>query len=187
MNVRPTFGPTDPRTAKTTTSRFMAICGGSRPLSSWVHSNGPEQLSAIQDWLANDFAEARVIEARHARLPLELVLGQMHPNTNQSSPAELHHGKLFKSISFSFGQAIDPEFLGQALLRNELGILRAKGFAKAMDGTDREIQIVGQRLTTSTIPAIPYAGIVCIGAANQLRSDLIGDLIAQACQSSADD
>ncbi|MEM9354891.1 MAG: CobW family GTP-binding protein [Pseudomonadota bacterium] len=141
-----------------------------------------QQLDETNNWLASEFSDAKVIETEHAELPRDVVLGQTGSRRALPAQSELHHGKLFESHSFTLSGPLDVTRLAQALVQDELGVIRAKGFAIACDGTPYELQVVGRRWSATAVKAVPYTGIVCIGPANQLRTDLIAPIIADAVQ-----
>ena len=139
---------------------------------------GSQLLEEANDWLASEFGEAKVIAAEHACLPLDVVLGQARSEQALPAQSELHHGNLFQSHSYTLSRPVDVTKLAQALAQDELGVIRAKGFAIAGDGTPYEMQVVGRRWTTTAVTSVPYTGLVCIGPARQLRVDLIGNLVS---------
>ncbi|MEM8973692.1 MAG: CobW family GTP-binding protein [Pseudomonadota bacterium] len=139
-------------------------------------------LGETNDWLASEFSEAKVIATEHARLPLDVVLGQARSGRPLPAQSELHHGNLFESQSYTLDGPVDVTRLAQALVQDELGVIRAKGFAIAGDGTPHELQVVGRRWTMTAVTEVPYTGIVCIGPASQLRADLIGTIVSEVTQ-----
>ncbi|MGI9523525.1 MAG: CobW family GTP-binding protein [Hyphomicrobiaceae bacterium] len=141
----------------------------------------PSKLSATRLWLSNESAHAKIIGARHANVPPEVVLGLARSDQSLQQSASLHHGDLFTSISFSFDRPIDVALIAKRLAGDELGVVRAKGFATALDGTPHEIQIVGRRWTATAIPTAPYSGIVCIGSKDQLQTGPLSTLVEQSC------
>ncbi|MFY0611403.1 MAG: GTP-binding protein [Hyphomicrobiaceae bacterium] len=134
-------------------------------------------LSQTRDWLDRDFGEVRVIEARHAKLPLEVALGRFHTDASSIADNVLHHAELFATASFTFEEPIDAAALVHELTTSELGIVRAKGFVPSHDGTLLEIQIVGRRGTFAPARHGAQSGIVCIGAKAQFRPDLVDNAI----------
>ena len=143
---------------------------------------GSQLLETTTDWLASKFNGAKVVTAQHARLPLDVVLGQVRSEQLPPTQTALHHGDLFKSHSCAIPKPINVPQLMQALASHELGLMRAKGFARALDGSSHELQVVGHRATAVEVETIPYTGIVCIGAATQLRIDLIENVISEVTQ-----
>jgi len=140
---------------------------------------GEASLADTRNWLSTEYQEAKIIETQHARLPLEVALGLSRSSSTIRPTTALHHGDLFKSISFNFDGPVDVVELARLLVQDDLGIIRAKGFAISLDGTPHEIQTVGRRWTKAAIFNAPYSGIVCIGRGDQLRTNLISALIAQ--------
>ena len=58
---------------------------------------------------------------------------------------------------------LDPNALASALIEDRLGIVRAKGFIKALDGQLCELQLVGRRWTIHPAKTATTLGIVCLG------------------------
>ncbi len=141
-----------------------------------------QHLDDTNQWLASEFTDAKVIASQHARLPRDVVLGKARSGKDLPTQSELHHGNLFESHSYALSGPVDVAQLAQALVQDELGVIRAKGFAIANDGTPHEVQVVGRRWTTTAVNAVPYTGIVCIGRVNQLRIDLISAIISEVAQ-----
>ncbi len=141
----------------------------------------PDTLAETRRWLAATFGETKVVEACHAQLPRDLVLGQVRAERDLSHPVTLHHGALFETVSLPLKQPVDPDWLAAVLVRDDLGVIRAKGFVRTVAGTCSEIQIVGRRWTTKPIPTAPYTGIVCIGAAGTFVADKIRSLVGEEC------
>lgn len=140
-------------------------------------------LAGTRAWLAELFPSARQITARHAGLPLAIVLGalQQVDGTRQHSTAR--HDNQFTTRTFAVDALVEPHALAEALAEAPLGIARAKGFVPAGDGRTYEIQVVGARATCVPATDKPI-GLVCIGVTGQLDSAGIAHAIDTAATSS---
>jgi G3E family GTPase len=115
-------------------------------------------------WLAGMAAGARVLTASHAKLPAETILHSSLGRTQSDHAATAHQPDLFETMSITLDGAMDAEGLARRLADPRLGLVRAKGFVTAADGTCVAIQVVGNRWTALPAPAgVRGGGIVCIG------------------------
>jgi G3E family GTPase len=140
-----------------------------------------ERLSGISRRLAETTSRARIIPARNASVPLEVITGH---NPRQQSDLTLsapHHTADYQTFSLEI-DACDPVRLADALTSRETGLLRAKGFVRGIDGRFVTVHVVGRRSTIESAPAwIEGPGrIVCIGLADQVDQAAIAAAI-DAC------
>ena len=137
-----------------------------------------ERLSIISRWLAETAPNVRVVPARRAHIPLEIVIGQ-HPrrqsNQDLTLPPKHHHTADYKTLSLGIDTPCDPERLAASLASVDTGLLRAKGFARRFDGTFSTVHVVGQRASVEPAPSwVDGPGrIVCIGLADQINEAAI--------------
>lgn len=126
-------------------------------------------LAETRGWLAERFPSARQITARHAGLPLSIVLGALQPGHDTRQRSKARHDNQFTTRSFTVDAPVDPHTLTEALTVAALGIARAKGFVAGDDGRTYEVQVVGARATCDPATDKPI-GLVCIGVTGQLDS-----------------
>lgn len=77
---------------------------------------------------------------------------------------------VFESLSLEFSHAVDCAWLAHALGAPELGLVRAKGLLRDLDGAGRVLQLVGARATVSPSahPRPQDGRLVCIALRGQL-------------------
>ena len=151
---------------------------------------------ALHDWLAQAASGARVVDAVHARLPIDLALGPIHAADRAATHGarEAHAWRrpigatnaadVFESDSFEFEGRVDVTLLGEALADPGLALLRAKALLTDAAGTPCALHVVGQRWQArpSSHPD-PQAGrLVCIGVRGQLDRVRIGEILDRARQ-----
>ena len=139
----------------------------------------PAQKDDLIDWLARDYANAKTITAEHAALPLSIALGIAKPLSPDLANAALDHRHLFATASYPIDAPLDPDQLATALVADNLGIIRAKGFVKALDGQLCELQLVGRRWTVRPAETATTLGIVCLGPKPLFDQDRIDTVISQ--------
>ncbi len=103
-----------------------------------------EDVPATRAWLAGHTA-APVIEARRARVPLDLLFGVERHGADGGSPDES-----FRSWSYEWAEPVDRESL-MAMLRDAKDVLRAKGIVRFADAPEKRAVVhrVGQRIEVS--------------------------------------
>jgi G3E family GTPase len=137
-----------------------------------------ERVAAVARWLAETAPRARVVPARDAGIPLDIVLGQTplrSSGKNLTSLSGHHHTTDYKTLSFEIDAPRDPERLANSLASADAGLLRAKGFVRRLDGTFATLHVVGQRAVVEPAPAWVEgpARIVCIGLADRIDPSAI--------------
>ena len=92
---------------------------------------GPERTS-LEHWLTQKAPQARQVPARHAKVPLDVILG----GVARKRPADVadHAVTLFDSFVFRPKAGTDAVLLAQALASQMYGVIRAKGFICNQDG-----------------------------------------------------
>ena len=138
----------------------------------------PPRRTDLLEWLARDYGTAKTVEAEHAALPLSIALGIARPDPPNLATAAFDHSRLFSTASYPIDVPLDPEHLARALVTDDLGIIRAKGFIKAPDGRLHELQIVGRRWTVRPAETATTVGIVCIGPKSLFNEARIAATIA---------
>jgi G3E family GTPase len=136
----------------------------------------PERFSEVSRWLGATAPRARVVPAKNADIPLDIIVGHHEPRqgaTRLTPRSGRQHIADYETLSFEIDAPRDPERLAAALAAT--GLLRAKGFVRRIDGTFATVHIVGQRALVEPAPDwIEGPGrIVCIGLANQINRSVI--------------
>jgi G3E family GTPase len=142
-----------------------------------------ERLEAVSRWLAETAPRARIIPSRNADVPLEIVFGQYpRRQSDLTSLSAHHHTADYRTLSLAIDTPCDPARLADALTKANVGLLRAKGFVRGIDGRFVTVHIVGRRSVVEPAPAwIEGPGrIVCIGLADQIDPPAIEAAI-EAC------
>ena len=128
-----------------------------------------EDVPATRAWLATHTA-APVLEARRARVPLDLLFGLERHGADGGAPDDV-----FRSWSYEWAEPVDRETL-LALLRDAKDVLRAKGIVRFADVPDQRsiVHMVGRRIDISEDG--PWSGggsrLVLLGPKPMLRSSL---------------
>jgi len=138
----------------------------------------PERLGAVSRWLNETAPRARVIPARKADIPLEIIVGQhsLRPSDKKLTPLSGHrHTAEYETLSLEINAPRDPERQADGLTRADAGLLRAKGFVRRLDGAFATLHVVGQRALVEPAPDwIEGPGrLVCIGLADQINRSAI--------------
>lgn len=123
--------------------------------------------------------DVRVIATAQASVPLALLLGtseHAEPRTARSLP---HHNEepLYKTRTLTPNGPVDVHALAEKLASKDLGLLRAKGFAKSTDGKMYAIQVVGRRWSVTPEANDKSPGIVMIAPRDNIGWIAIDDLI----------
>jgi G3E family GTPase len=136
----------------------------------------PERFSDVSRWLSETAPQARVVPAKNADIPLDIIVRQYSPrqaDTRLTSRSGRQHTADYETLSFEIDAPRDPERLAAALAAT--GLLRAKGFVRRIDGTFATVHVVGRRTLVEPAPDwIEGPGrLVCIGLANQINRSAI--------------
>ena len=110
---------------------------------------GPERTS-LEHWLTQKAPQARQVPARHAKVPLDVILG----GVARKRPADVadHAVTLFDSFVFRPKAGTDAVLLAQALASQMYGVIRAKGFICNQNGRYTLLQVVGSRWQLAAVP-----------------------------------
>ena len=157
----------------------------------------PGALAALRAWLGAQAPRARLVCAQRARVPPEVLLDAIRTGGRRPATSLLRTGgqlrgaghdgvtARFESATFSLSRQVDVNALGAMLTQAKLGVLRAKGRLRDLDGAWKILQVVGARHEVSLAAAgSDIEGLVCIGLAGVLDRDalatLVGDGLAAA-------
>lgn len=152
----------------------------------------PTALDETRTWITCKAAQARVITAVRAQLPIEVLLGAFAqaPRAGAQPPfagkirAQLAHdtAALYDSASFVPVLALDVASLARELARPEFGLLRAKGLMRDRDGANKSLHVVGARWEVAACPATEEepGRLVCIGIKGNIDATAIAAAIERA-------
>jgi G3E family GTPase len=136
-----------------------------------------ERADTILKWLAATVPGARVLSVRNANMPLDVIIGQNRARMSgkDSAHASDHQAGDYETLSLEIDSRCDAERLAQNLADPRLGLLRAKGFLRGLDGKLATIHVVGRRSQVEPAPAwVEGPGrLVCIGLAAEIDRDAI--------------
>ena len=119
---------------------------------------------AVEAWLGETAAAARVLRTVRSEAPIDIVLGAWTDRAAlpaAGGPFDHTHG--YATAALDPPEGAGPEALARILADPAHGLLRAKGFMPRPGGGTAAIQTVGNRWTVSEAPADAPAGLVCIG------------------------
>ena len=119
---------------------------------------------AVEAWLGETAAAARVLRTVRSEAPIDIVLGAWTGRAAlpaAGGPFDHTHG--YATATLDPPEGAEPEALARILADPAHGLLRAKGFMPRPGGGMAAIQTVGNRRTVSEAPADAPAGLVCIG------------------------
>jgi G3E family GTPase len=128
-----------------------------------------EEVPATRAWLATH-TTAPVLEARRARVPLDLLFGLERYGAAGGAPDDS-----FQSWSYEWAEPVDRETL-LAMLRDAKDVLRAKGIVRFLDAPETRsiVHMVGRRIDVSEDGPWTETGsrLVMLGPKPMLRSSL---------------
>lgn len=86
-----------------------------------------------------------------------------------------HAENRFVSASFETSEPIPPDRIAAVLVDPELGVIRAKGLLRDLDGQAKRLQLVGVRveIRESTHPDPAHGRLVCIGLRDRIDPEAI--------------
>ncbi|MGI9509309.1 MAG: CobW family GTP-binding protein [Geminicoccaceae bacterium] len=128
-----------------------------------------QQLEATLGWLRHQVPKTRVVTTERGAAPLALVLGIYLDNPVGGQGTRHDASDRFVTFAFETTHPVDAERLAGGLADPDIGLLRAKGFVRDLDGTLRTIQIVGHRHEITAAPPNAKPGLVCIGLKTDVK------------------
>jgi G3E family GTPase len=145
-----------------------------------------ETLVTTDSWVRSVAPRASIVATRNAAVQLEVIVGgRLVPQRGGGLSLGGSSATAFASDAFDVAAPCDPAALAAALSDPALGILRAKGFVRDLDGRRVSIQIVGSRREVA--PASPggadrdgLAGLVAIGLKGRIDLPAIAAIVAAA-------
>ncbi len=112
----------------------------------------PEQTSATTAWLKQVAPRARLLPARRANLPPELILTRQDEQTKGRFFASGHDTAQLATVGFEIDGNGDPEALAQALADASLHLLRVKGIVRDRHGALVAVHVMGRRASVEPAP-----------------------------------
>lgn len=153
----------------------------------------PAALDEAYVWLGSKAPRARVVTAVHAQVPAGVLLGSplaqaQHdktpwtPSGKIRAPVAHDAAALYESASFTTDLALDVAGLAHNLARPDLGLLRAKGLLRDLDGSMKSLQMVGARweVTVHAAADAKPGRLVCIGMKGSVDKAQIERAISRA-------
>ena len=137
----------------------------------------PQARPALRAWLATQAPRASLIDAVHAQLPVEMLLGIELAARRAADPARRpfaapHAGAeaLFERVELTLERPVDARGLADALAAPALGVVRAKGLLQDRACGAVALQVVGPRATIHPLvsTSAPCGRLVCIGLRGRL-------------------
>jgi G3E family GTPase len=132
----------------------------------------PERAAATARWLAGIVPGARVLPARNADIPGDIILGRQpgpQPIAYRITPPR-HRSADYQALDLEIDGPVDAGRLAAVLADPRLGLLRAKGFLRQASGGFVTLHVVGRRAVVEAAPSwIDGPGrLVCIGLAAEM-------------------
>jgi G3E family GTPase len=131
-----------------------------------------ERAAATSCWLAETVPGARILPVRNADIPPDVIIGQNPARQVDKMPMPVleHRTGDYETLSVEIDSPRDAERLASSLTDPGLGLLRAKGFIRGLDGTLATLHVVGRRSLVAPAPSwVEGPGrLVCIGLAAEM-------------------
>jgi len=137
------------------------------------------QLDETHAWFKEQSPNVEVIPATHGVLPPETLLQSFLGRQRRQGSEHVHQANIFATSHFTIEAKIDTKKLAAGLAHASLGLVRAKGFVKNLNGEIVAIQIVGRRWEVRPAPANVSLGLVAITGKSNMDKQAIANLIAQ--------
>jgi len=121
-------------------------------------------------WLEEITGNSFIIETQGSKIHPTVLLRDFDRQLDAGSIPHPHQTDDFYSSFITADLPVDPAEFAESLVRDNLGLVRAKGFVKAHDGSMRTIQVVGKRVEIMPAPDAAKPGVVTISVG--LKKDL---------------
>ena len=143
---------------------------------------GGEQVELVRRWIDHNLRRVRMIEATHADVPYEVLLGVGRFDVGRLEDETGHghgnHGAMFETWAYETDRPLSIPALEEMIRRRLPGaVLRCKGVVHTEDAPGRRVllQAVGRRATVSVGDEwgarTPTTRIVAIGRAGALDEE----------------
>lgn len=127
-----------------------------------------ENRKMTLNWLNEIAYKTPVIETNRSVVPPVVLLRDFDRQTKKINTALAPHQPSNFRTSLSVpDMLVDPAEFAERLILENSGLIRAKGFVKALDGTMQTIQIVGKRIEIAQAPDGVETGVVTISIGRQ--------------------
>lgn len=121
-----------------------------------------EDLHATREWLSSCSNNASIIDTKHSKAPMSVVLQDYERQSQHVDSGAQHDVGQFHSYKLAMKETVDPRVFADELIIKNPGIVRAKGFVRDMNGDLKTLQIVGKRFAITEAPDDVDCGIVVI-------------------------
>lgn len=139
-----------------------------------------DEVERIRAWIDSRIRRIRIVEAVHAEVPYEILLGVGRYDLARAPQESAHHaGHSFATWSYETGSALSLERVRETIKRLPGAVYRCKGFVHAVEQPDHKIvlQVVGRRgdatLSDSWGDEEPATRIVAIGSVRDFDPDAL--------------
>lgn len=142
-----------------------------------------EALVTTEAWVRSMAPRASIIATRKAAVPMDVIVGtRLAPQRGRGLDLGGPAATAFDTQAFAVSARCDAAALAVALTDPALGILRAKGFVRDLDGRRVTIQIVGTRREVAPSSREPgdHDGLVAIGLKGRIDLGAIAAIVAAA-------
>ncbi|MGB1012150.1 MAG: CobW family GTP-binding protein [Thiolinea sp.] len=120
------------------------------------------ELVELRVWLPQFAPDAQVIETQRSVLNPVVVLQNFMLPEHSAYDGPFQHVDGFETRRLDVNECVDALGFAEELIRENPGLVRAKGFVRDNDGSTKTIQIVGQRYEISAAPEGVNTGLVLI-------------------------
>ena len=132
-----------------------------------------ERLDGVSNWLAQTVPNARILPVRNVHVSPDIILGQHPRRETENSPMSglRHETAGYDTLTLEVDTPCDCDRLALDLSQSNVGLLRAKGFLRGLDGALATLHVVGRRSHLAPAPAwVEGSGrLVCIGLAGEMN------------------
>ncbi|WP_050531605.1 CobW family GTP-binding protein [Pseudaestuariivita atlantica] len=119
-------------------------------------------IARVEDWLNALHGSARILHAPNGTEINALLLGVIADPAVADTGPPRDHSAAYEALAFQQTAPTEAAILAERLAHPDLGLIRAKGFARQPDGDMREIQIAGARWQVTAVAPDTPGNLVCI-------------------------
>jgi len=138
----------------------------------------PGEIETICNLLTEFSGGADVLQSKHCKLPIAVVLQNLSERSASTSASTVRHINHFKSQYFEMNSEVDAHQLACELASPKLDLVRAKGFVTTTQGV-KTLQIVGRRWAVSDAPDGVSPGLVVIGRKTHFDLTALQELLGK--------
>lgn len=119
------------------------------------------ELAVLREWLPQFAPEARLIETQRAVLDPAVILQNFMQVERAEYAGPFQHVDGFETRRLDVSEPVDAALFAAELMRNNPGLVRAKGFVRDVGGAMKTVQIVGRRSEVSAAPeGVSVGGVI---------------------------